>query len=51
MNCWLCEGELSWDSCVDQEENEKYPILTVLTCPDCRSLVEVYHPYESVADD
>jgi len=51
MNCWLCEGELSWDSCVDQEENEKYPIVTQLICTDCHSLVKVYHPYESVADD
>ena len=47
MNCWHCKKELIWGGDHDIEEWEwdgDYDIVTNLSCPNCHSYVEVYHP-------
>jgi len=45
MNCWHCNTELIWGGDHDiDEEDENYCIVTNLSCPKCRSIVEVYYP-------
>ena len=47
MKCWHCNKELIWGGDHDiEEENEEYCIVTNLSCPNCRSFVEVYYPKE-----
>jgi hypothetical protein len=48
MNCWLCKQELIWGGDHDMEDNEDYNIVTNLSCPNCYSYVEVYHPSEKL---
>ena len=48
MNCWHCNHELIWGGEHDiEEENEEYTIITNLSCPNCKSFVEVYFPKET----
>jgi len=44
MMCYTCKDvQLIWNDDVDiSEENEMYFLLTILTCPQCDSMVEVY---------
>jgi len=52
MNCWHCNKELIWGSDYDiSDENDAYVMMTVLSCPKCNSLVEVYYPREEYEDD
>tara|TARA_R100000084_G_C4632775_1_gene139307 strand:- start:590 stop:745 length:156 start_codon:yes stop_codon:yes gene_type:complete len=44
MHCWLCEADLIWGGDHDLEDNEDYHVVTNLSCPNCDSLVYVYHP-------
>ncbi len=44
MQCWLCEADLIWGGDHDLDDNEDYHIVTNLSCPNCDSLVYVYHP-------
>ena len=47
MKCWHCYTELIWGGDHDiEEENEEYVIVTNLSCPNCKSFVEVYYPKE-----
>ena len=47
MNCWHCNEELIWGGDHDiEEENEEYCIVTKISCPKCKSFVEVYYPKE-----
>ena len=48
MNCWHCGTELIWggDHSPPEEEVEggEYCMVTNLSCPQCKSYVEVYLP-------
>ena len=48
MNCWHCGTELIWggDHSLPEEEVEggEYCMVTNLSCPQCKSYVEVYLP-------
>ena len=48
MNCWHCNTELIWggDHDIDEEEDD-YSMVTNLSCPNCKCLVEVYLPKEN----
>jgi len=48
MNCWHCGTELIWGGDHDTEDNEEYDIVTNLSCPNCHSAVDVYHPSEKL---
>ena len=41
MNCWQIKTYLNHDI-----EEEEYSIVTNLSCPNCKSYVEVYYPKE-----
>ena len=43
MNCYLCNIPLIWGGDVDTEDGSEHEILTNLSCPECGSLVIVYH--------
>ena len=43
MNCWHCGTELIWGGDHDVEEDEDYDIVSNLSCPQCKSVVYVYH--------
>ena len=45
MNCWHCNTKLIWGGDHDIEEVE-YSRVTNLSCPNCKSYVEVYYPKE-----
>jgi len=52
LNCWHCNKELIWGSDYDiSDENDAYVMMTVLSCPKCNSLVEVYYPKEEYEND
>ena len=44
MNCWHCDTELIWGSDSDCEHLEDFDFVAFLSCPQCHSQVEVYHP-------
>jgi len=44
MNCWHCDTELIWGSDSDCEHLEDFDYVAFLSCPQCKSEVEVYHP-------
>jgi len=47
MNCWHCKTELIWGGDHDiEEEDENYAMVTNLSCPACKSIVDVYLPKE-----
>jgi hypothetical protein len=47
MNCWHCNTQLIWGGDHDiGEEDEEYSVVTNLSCPNCKSFVEVYLPKE-----
>jgi len=47
MNCWHCNHKLIWGGDHDiSEEDEKYKVVTNLSCPECNSIVDVYMPKE-----
>ena len=52
MKCWHCKDtELIWGNDHDlyAEEDmrgEEFSMVTILTCPKCDSMVEVYYPRE-----
>ena len=49
MKCWHCNTKLIWGGDFDGEDygvEEEYSIVTNLSCPNCKSYVEVYYPKE-----
>ena len=46
MNCWHCGTELIWGGDHDTEDNEDYDIVSNLSCPNCHTAVDVWHPSE-----
>ena len=44
LHCWLCEANLIWGGEQDLKDNEDYHVVTNLSCPNCNSLVHIYHP-------
>ena len=44
MNCWHCGHELIWGGDHDTEDNEDYDIVSNLSCPECHTAVDVWHP-------
>ena len=48
MNCWHCNTDLIWGGDHDVEDSDEWSIVTNLTCPNCKSYVEVevYYPKE-----
>jgi len=52
LNCWHCKTELIWGSDYDiSGEDDAYVMMTVLSCPKCNSIVEVYYPREENEDE
>ena len=52
MNCWHCRTELIWGNDHDiADESDEFAILSILSCPKCNSMVEVYYPKEEMSDD
>ena len=52
MNCWSCGNELIWKNDYDiDDENEYFKLLTILTCPNCKSMVECYHERKEKEDE
>lgn len=52
MNCWHCNTELIWGSDHDLEgESDEYCFLSILSCPKCDSMVEVYFPIQKENED
>jgi len=52
MNCWHCNTELIWGSDHDLEgESDEYCFLSILSCPKCESMVEVYFPIQKENED
>jgi|TARA_R100001443_G_scaffold76070_2_gene83564 hypothetical protein len=47
MKCWHCNTELIWGGDHDCEEDDPYVFVTNLSCPNCKSFVEVYFPKET----
>ena len=52
MNCWHCKTELIWggDHDLEPDDIEDYDMVTNLSCPKCKSFVEVYHKPEPEID-
>tara|TARA_Y100001968_G_scaffold67696_2_gene58678 strand:+ start:1055 stop:1273 length:219 start_codon:yes stop_codon:yes gene_type:complete len=46
MNCWHCKTPLIWGGDHDLEDSENFMMVTNLSCPECKSYVEVYVPKE-----
>ena len=46
MNWWHCNTDLIWGGDHDVEDSDTYCMVTNLTCPNCKSYVEVYYPKE-----
>tara|TARA_A100001388_G_scaffold15794_1_gene10503 strand:- start:1921 stop:2073 length:153 start_codon:yes stop_codon:yes gene_type:complete len=47
MNCWHCGTPLIWGGDEDASEDSEYLIITNLTCPKCKSYVEVSKPKDA----
>ena len=50
LNCWHCGTQLIWGGDFDGEDygvQEEYSIVTNLSCPNCKSYVEVYYPKQN----
>ena len=50
MNCWHCDTELIWGGDHDCDDND-FLIETNLSCPECHSLVFVYHGMSKKHDE
>jgi RNase P subunit RPR2 len=49
MKCYHCNEEIIWGNDFDiEEENDEYSILSVLHCPNCDALHEVYYPRKNL---
>ena len=47
MKCWHCNAQLIWGGDHDiTEEDSEYAIVSNLSCPRCKSIVDVYYPKE-----
>jgi hypothetical protein len=44
MKCWHCKTDLIWGGDHDIEDSEEYAMVTNLSCPSCKTDVEVYLP-------
>ena len=44
MNCWHCNTQLVWGGDRDVEDNDHFVMITNLSCPECKTYVEVYLP-------
>ena len=44
MNCYHCNGELIWGGDHDIDDSEDYCMITNLTCPTCKTYLEVFLP-------
>ena len=51
MNCWHCGHQLIWGGDHDTEDNEDYDIVSNLSCPNCHSAVDVWHPSEKLIEE
>ncbi len=55
MNCWHCRTELIWgnDHDIDPDDyrGDEFSMVTILSCPNCNSMVEVYYPKEENEND
>ena len=49
MNCWHCNTELIWGGDHDLEDHGEFMMVTNLSCPECKSFVEVYLPHEAAS--
>jgi hypothetical protein len=45
MKCWHCNTELIWGGDHDGDEDDEYDIISNLSCPNCDTLVFVYHTF------
>jgi len=44
MNCWHCKTELIWGGDSSCDHLKDFDFVASLSCPQCKSEVEVYHP-------
>lgn len=44
MKCWHCDTDLIWGGDHDIEDSDEFTMVTNLSCPSCKSHVEVYLP-------
>ena len=47
MKCWHCNEELIWggDNHIEDDSwDDEYIMQTILSCPECNSLVMIYYP-------
>lgn len=52
MNCWHCKTPLRWGADHDVQDDSGKPfILSELSCPNCKSFVEVYYPVDTSDED
>ena len=47
MNCWHCKTPLIWGGDNDADKDSQYSVVTNLSCPKCKSYVEVYFPKDA----
>jgi len=51
MNCWHCNTELIWVADHDiSEEEDNYSMVTNLSCPECKSVVDIHYPKKTNKD-
>lgn len=59
MNCWHCKTELIWGSDHDlgffdvgyDARGDEFSMVTILSCPKCGSMVEVFYPRKETDND
>ena len=56
MNCWHCNTKLIWGNDHDLDEyadarGDEFSMVTILACPKCDSMVEVYYPRKEIDND
>jgi formate dehydrogenase maturation protein FdhE len=45
-NCMNCGAEMFWAYDEAVEESEEFSVMTVLSCPDCNSILQFYFTNE-----
>ena len=56
MNCWHCNTKLIWGNDHDLDvgydaRGDEFSMVSILSCPKCDSMVEVYYPRKENDND
>jgi RNase P subunit RPR2 len=55
MNCWHCKTALIWGNDHDinptDHRGDEFSMVTILACPKCDSMVEVFYPIKETDND